>query len=40
MTEMSPATLLDELAARDPVQRREVAAWRDTATSPPLTPGH
>jgi len=31
---MSPATLLDELAA--PTRRRVVAAWRDTATSPPL----
>ena len=40
VTEMSPATLLDELTARDPVQRRKVTAWRDTAMSPPLTPGH
>ena len=36
----NPATQLDEVAALDPAQRREVAAWRDTATSPPLTPGH
>jgi hypothetical protein len=40
VTEISHATLLDELAAPIPAQRREVAAWRDTATSPPLTPGH
>ena len=35
---MSPATLLDELAALDPAQRREAAAWRDNATSLWLTP--
>ena len=36
----NPATQLDELAALDPLTRSQVAAWRDTATSPPLTPGH
>ena len=39
-TEKSLATLLNELAALDPLQRHEVAAGRDTATSPPPTPGH
>jgi hypothetical protein len=34
------AALLDDLAALHPAQRREVAAGRDTATSPPPTPGH